>query len=264
MGSPNTDSPSFPGMNPYFESPYRWPEIHHALISEIARTLNLQIVPKYRAAIETRVYIDTSLVGIPDVYVQQRLSQKNIRSSAVAVSTGLSTEPERVMLPTPCEATEGYLEIREPLTHKVVTVIEVLSPANKRAGEGRRKYLEKRQAVLSSATHFVEIDLLRQGEAVPIAGVQQASYQILVSRADERSIAERYAFELPFKLQDEMPKFILPLEAESTEVEPVVDMKALLAQVCENTAVDIDIDYTLQPQPPLSAREFSWVRSLQS
>lgn len=140
--------PPFPGMNPYLESPYRWPEIHHALISEMARTLNLQIVPKCRAAIEARVYIDTALVGIPNIYVHKR-ADANARSSAVAVSA----KPERVRLPTPCEVTEGYLEIREPLTKRVVTVVEVLSPANKRSGEGRRKYLEKRQTVLASATH---------------------------------------------------------------------------------------------------------------
>ncbi len=34
-----------------------------------------------------------------------------------------------------------------------------------------------------------------------------------------------------------MPKFLLPLEAGDTVVEPVVDIKALLNQVCENTAL---------------------------
>ncbi|MGF1535092.1 MAG: DUF4058 family protein [Elainellaceae cyanobacterium] len=247
-----SSTPPFPGMNPYLESPYRWPEIHHALISELARTLNLQIVPKYRAAIETRVYIDLSLVGIPDIYIRQRLAQQSSRSSAVA----LSTKPERVMLPTPCEVTEGYLEIRESATKRVVTLIEVLSPANKRNGEGRQKYLEKRQTVLSSATHFVEIDLLRQGEPMPLASGHQTDYQVLVSRSDDRPTAERYAF----NLQEQIPKFLLPLDTE--DAEPVVDLKRLLDQVCQNTAVDIDIDYTTQPEPPLSEQNVSWLRSL--
>jgi Protein of unknown function (DUF4058) len=214
-----TAPPQFPGMNPYLESPYRWPEIHHALISELARTLNFQIVPKYRAAVETRVWIEIS---------------------------------------TPYEITEGYLEIREPLTKRVITVIEVLSPANKRPGEGRKKYLAKRETVLSSATHFVEIDLLRQGETMPIVGGQRSDYQILVSRADERPSAERYAF----NLRDEMPKFLLPLDTSDSAVEPIVDIKALLNQVCVNTAVDIDIDYTIQPQPSVSQKDFDWMRSL--
>lgn len=247
-------APLFPGMNPYLESPYRWPEIHHALISEIARTLNPQITPKYRAAVETRVYIDTSLVGIPDVYVHRRAEQKSSRSSAITVST----KPERVVIPTPCEVTEGYLEIREPATKRVITVIEVLSPANKRPGEGRKKYLNKRETVLSSATHFVEIDLLRKGEAMPVAGGQQADYQILVSRADDRPSAERYAF----NLADEMPKFLLPLDIKDDSIEPVIDIKALLNRVCEDTAVEIDIDYTIQPEPPVSSESFEWLKSL--
>ena len=246
----------FPGMNPYLESPYRWPEIHHALISEIARVINPYIVPKYRAAIETRVYIDSSLVGIPDAYVHKRSQQREASSASVAVST----KPERVAIPTPCEVTEGYLEIREPLTRRVITVIEVLSPANKRTGEGRKKYLSKRETVLSSLTHFIEIDLLRQGEAMPIAGGQPADYQISISRADERPSAERYAF----NLRDEMPKFLLPLDAEDASMEPVLDIKALLNQVCEDTAVDIDIDYAVQPQPPVSGEEFEWLQSLPS
>lgn len=246
--------PLFPGMNPYLESPYRWPEIHHALISELARTLNPQITPRYRAAVETRVYIDTSLIGIPDVYVHKRAAQKNLRSSAVAIST----EPERVVIPTPCEVTEGYLEIREPVTKRVITVIKVLSPANKRLGEGRKKYLKKREAVLSSSTHFVEIDPLRKGETMPVAGGRQADYQILVSRADERPSAERYAF----NLTDEMPQFLLPLEATDNSAEPIIEMKALLNRVCQDTAVDIDIDYSVQPEPPVSSQNFEWLQSL--
>lgn len=225
-----------------------------SLISEIARTLNPQLVPKYRAAVETQVYVDTSLVGIPDVYIQREAKQKSTRASSLAVTT----TPERVTLPSPCEVTEGYLEIREPLTQKVITVIEVLSPANKRLREGRRKYLSKRETVLSSATHLLEIDLLRQGEAIPIQGGQQADYQILVSHADERPSAERYAF----NLRDEMPKILLPLTAEDTALEPVLDLKQLLNQVCKDTAVDINIDYTVQPQPSISAEDFAWIQSL--
>lgn len=40
---------------------------------------------------------------------------------------------------------ERYLEIREGSTGTVVTVLELLSPKNKRSGEGRNAYLQKRQ-----------------------------------------------------------------------------------------------------------------------
>lgn len=244
--------PQFPGMNPYLESPHRWPEIHHQLISEIAATLNSQVVPKYRAAVETRVYIDFSLVGIPDVFVAKKSEQPGIQSTSVAVFT----KPERVTIPSPCEVKEGYIEIRETATRRVITIIELLSPANKRSGEGRRQYLKKRHAILESETHFVEIDLLRKGDPMPLIEGQETDYQVLVSRVDERPVAERYAF----GVQDSMPKFPLPLQTEDTE--PCIDLKALLSQVCRKTAIDIVIDYQTQPQPALSSSDFSWLKSL--
>lgn len=43
------------------------------------------------------------------------------------------------------EVKERYLEVREVGTHEVITIIEVLSPKNKRKGEGRIAYEKKRQ-----------------------------------------------------------------------------------------------------------------------
>ena len=43
-------------MNPYLEMREFWPEVHHLLISILAETLNPQVLPKYRVAIEKRVY----------------------------------------------------------------------------------------------------------------------------------------------------------------------------------------------------------------
>jgi hypothetical protein len=48
------------------------------------------------------------------------------------------------------EVNEAYLEIRENTTKKIITVIEVLSPKNKRSGEGRIAYEKKRQQILST------------------------------------------------------------------------------------------------------------------
>jgi Protein of unknown function (DUF4058) len=59
----------FPGMNPYLESPALWSEVHSWMIVEMARMLNSSITPKYRAAVEKRVYEEAILVGIPDVSV---------------------------------------------------------------------------------------------------------------------------------------------------------------------------------------------------
>jgi hypothetical protein len=68
-----------------------------------------------------------------------------------------------------------------------VTVLEILSPTNKRPGRGRRIYEDTRMEVLASRTHLVEIDLVRAGEPMPITGNGRGcDYRMLVSRGDCR------------------------------------------------------------------------------
>ncbi|GAA6623037.1 hypothetical protein NUACC26_088620 [Scytonema sp. NUACC26] len=78
----------------------------------------------------------------------------------VAVSYVL-TQPVTVILLLSDNVRQGHLEIRDIATSEVVTAVEVLSPANKRPGQGRKQYETKRQTILESTTHLVEIDLLR-------------------------------------------------------------------------------------------------------
>ncbi len=81
----------FPGMNPYLESPDFWPEVHHLLIGMIQESLVPQLVPKYRVAIEKRIYEikgeQSLLVGIPDVSIQRNPIPRNSTTSNVAVAT---------------------------------------------------------------------------------------------------------------------------------------------------------------------------------
>jgi Protein of unknown function (DUF4058) len=69
-------------------------------------------------------------------------------------------------VPLPEEVRETYLEVRETGTDDVLTVVEILSPTNKRPGPGRRIYEDKRMERLASKTHLVEIDLVRVGEPI--------------------------------------------------------------------------------------------------
>jgi hypothetical protein len=138
----------------------------------------------------------------------------------------------------------------------VVTAIEVLSPKNKRVGEGRQKYLTKRQKVLNSTTHFIEIDLLRTGSFMPMAQVIPSHYRLLVSRANLRPEAELY----PFNMRESIPQFLLPLQP--PDQEPIVNLSDVLRQVYQEAALDLAVDYSQQPVPPLSDNDFQWVQSL--
>jgi hypothetical protein len=107
----------------------------------------------------------------------------------------------------PTEIEERYLEVREVGTDAVITVVEVLSPKSKRQGKGRTLYEDKRQLILGSASHLVEIDLLWGDEPLPMQeAVQLAHYHILVSRAETRPQADRYAV----TVRSPLPRFPLP------------------------------------------------------
>ncbi|MEB3357141.1 MAG: DUF4058 family protein [Synechococcales bacterium] len=246
----------FPGMNPYLENPTLWPEIHSRLIIALADALNPQIIPKYRAALDRRVYDldgeDALLVGIPDVTVEQR------SPGASTVTSVLSppAHPIKVKVPMPVEMRESFLKIQDVATQEVVTVIEILSPANKRTGRGRRVYEDKRLQVLGSRTHLVEIDLLRGGKPMTIvSGPGSSHYRILVSRGNRRPSADLYAF----NLQDRIPLFPLPLKP--GDAEPIVDLRPLLDQVYDRAGYELVVDYAQAPVPPLSEAHGAWVRA---
>ena len=244
--------PRFPGMNPYLENPQLWSEVHFGLIAVLARSLNAIITPKYRAAVEKRVYSDSLLVGIPDVSVFQRGRESAKPNLAMATLR----EPLVVTVPMTEETQERYLEIREVGAGTVVTVVEVLSPKNKRSGEGKVKYDGKRQNVLNSSANLVEIDLLRTGEPKPIAGGVPSDYRVLVSRGTRRPTAELY----PFNLRDAIPRFPLPLQ--QGDEEPVVDLHTVLDQVYQEAALDLAIAYDQQPVPAVSDDDFAWTQML--
>ena len=245
----------FLGMNPYLENSELWPEVHSRLIVAIADALNPRIIPKYRAAIDRRIYAldgsETLLVGIPDVTVERRSAEQatlpvdkpDAESVAVAAPP---TSPVKVKVPMPLEVRESYLQIKEVSTGEVITAVEIPSPMNKRPGKGRNAYEEKRREVLSSRTHLVEIDLLRSGQPMALAaGTVESHYRILVSRSEQRPQADLYAF----NLTDQIPSFSVPLKA--SDQEPIVDLQDLLNQVYDRAGYEVVIDYALPPVPPV-------------
>jgi Protein of unknown function (DUF4058) len=246
----------FPGMNPYLETPELWPEVHHLLISILAETLNSQLLPRYRVAVEKRVYQsdgdDTLFVGIPDATVERFRNAPAYTNAPASVAI-----PVTVMLPMPLEIREGYLEVRDVATKEVVTVIEVLSPSNKRAGRGRDAYETKRRDILVSQTHLVEIDLLRGGDAMPYSSnLTTHQYRILISRSQQRPRADLYGF----NLRDPIPAFPLPLRSQDSE--PVIDLHALLDLVYDRAGYAVMIDYQQSPLPALSESDWIWSKQI--
>lgn len=247
----------FPGMDPYLEHPSLWSAVHNRLIVAIADDLVDHLSEKYRIEIEKRTYFSSDdeslLVGIPDVAV---ITGRTTESAGGTATVTQVEQPQKVTVPMTEEVNERYLEIREAATGTVVTVIELLSPKNKRPGEGRLAYERKRNQVLASATHLIEIDLLRGGQPFPILGEPLGDYRILICRANQRPIADLYSFNLRQPIPS-VPVPLLPGEAE-----PLLDLQKLLNYVYERGRYHLAIDYSQPPQPPLSTEDTQWAKTL--
>lgn len=248
----------FPGMNPYLESPGIWAEFHSRLIVAISIALASSLHSKYYAAIEQRTYLDTPedsiLIGIPDVSITIERNPASRSTNKQSVAT--VSQPEIVTLPLPEEVTERYLEIRNTKTNSVITAIEILSPKNKRKGEGKAAYLKKRQHVLTTQTHFIEIDLLRGQLSMPIVSKSHTDYRILVSRSNTRPKAELYGF----NLSEPIPTFTVPVQPGDTE--PPLNLKTLLDDVYDQSRYGSRLDYQSPLKPALTTEKKQWVENI--
>src|SRR6185437_15300827 len=160
----------FPGMDPYLES--HWGDIHHSLIQYARDQLQEQLPDSLRARVEERVFLESDEGWTRNIFPDVRIIERNGTSGETPGE--FSGEPggiavaEPLVLLVPQESlTEGFIEIRDASSgNRVVTVIEVLSAANKAGANGTREYVNKQQEVLSGNISLVEIDLLRRGKRV--------------------------------------------------------------------------------------------------
>jgi uncharacterized protein DUF4058 len=262
----------FPGMDPYLENPALWPDVHQRLITYIADALQPELRPNYLARIGERVYVaETGRNIYPDVTLLGRPIRERGPESAGAASAPVANaeaspvvvrEPFTLMLPSG-EHREPYLEIIHSTGREVVTVIEVLSPANKTPGVGYEQYRKKQSEVLRSRAHLVEIDLLSQGlfvlafsgEDTRPDDVPRSRYLISVSRAPDRMVFDLY----PLILPEPLPTFRIPLRAPDPDV--LLNLQAVFDKCYENGRYADVTDYT-QPLPvPLSLDEQHWVKT---
>jgi hypothetical protein len=249
----------FPGMDPYLERRGLWEEVHPGLIVEIQRFLTPLLRPHYRAAIEQRTYLavlppDEQRVGKPDVLVVSPTGSTPEATAAVVSPVGVG--PVVAELPMPEEVVERYLEVRDVVTHEVITIIEILSPTNKITGEGRVQYERKRLKVLGSLTNLVEIDLLRVGEPFSMKVSGQSDYRIVVSRSQYRPRADVYLF----GVRDAIPEFPIPLRPGETE--PTLLLNQILHDLYDQGGYDLAIDYQQLPEPPLSDKDAKWAAQI--
>jgi len=246
----------FPGMNPYVEQDAFWQDFQLEFLPAIRGRLVAQVRPKYIVMLDEHLYVQElppeprRLVGRADV----SLAAPKKRRAEESAGVGILDAPTQVHIPVQEVRRVPFLEIRDRQGRELITVLELLSPANKRAGADREQYMAKREQLLQSAAHFVEIDLLRGGRPMPLANRPECDYSVLVSRAEARPWAGFW----PLRLRQRLP--IIPIPLLPADPDARIDLQEILDHVYDAAGYE-DFIYATRPQPRLSSKDATWARS---
>ena len=249
----------FPGMDPFLEAAEVWEDVHANLATELRAQLQPQLVPRYVAVLTPYVTYEDVTISIPtaikpDVAVLQSGATVHPAAGGAAVPApilGVTAVAEREV-----PARTQRIEIRAVGSQNLVTVIEILSPANKRPGsESFEAYARKRRDLLRSDVHLLELDLLRRGVRRPLeTPLPDAPYFVFLSRVEERPTVAIW----PLTFRAALPIVPVPLRIPDQDV--TVDLAAALAQVYEQGAYTLRCDYHSDPLgPELNPEDAAWL-----
>jgi hypothetical protein len=243
-------------MNPYFEQTAHWLDFHTEYLSALRRLLAPTVAPAYIVQLEEHIYIHDlppeprRRLGTADL----SLARKE-RDETVVVGVGLLEAPAKVRLPAQEIEEVPYLEVRDRLGRELVTVIELLSPSNKRLGADRELYLAKRRQLLRSPTHLVEIDLLRGWVPMPHDERPDCNYSVLVSRTERRPDADFW----PIAFRQRLP--VIPIPLRHPDPDALVDLQEVLHRAYDGPGYEHFI-YVGSPEPPLDPADEAWARQI--
>jgi hypothetical protein len=257
----------FPGLDPYIEVCGLWEGFHSRLIHKIDEAL-AQILPEgYIIDTAVRSYIvlmesegKREHLAKPDIAVIEAGERKKPRKKKGGVAVAEPAEAAesvqmRAFVAEKFE--ETFVEIYAERDERIlVTSIEVLSPSNKRRNtEGWQEYQRKRQAMLLGRANFVEIDLLRGGDKMPMFDPWPNSpYTLLVCRQANAP----YCRVWPAHFRTRLPVIPVPLLYPDADLS--LDLQPLLDSIYALGRYDQRIDYTRPLTPALSNDDAAWVQ----
>ena len=253
----------FPGMDPYLEVSGLWHGFHNSLMTYIRDALQPLVRPKYRAGMDERFAVDSGRNIYPDVSV---VEEPSVAYATLPAAEETYDPPQLVRGSSlPLEPPEIIVEIRVAgAGGKLVTLIELVSPSNKKRGKRRLDYIRKQAEVLASDANLVEIDLLLGGDhvlAVPPEELDEETeedwdYLVCVNRPRDRELYEVY----PIPLAKRLPRVAIPLLPEDKDV--VLDLQAMFAQCYDNGAYEGVLSYA-EPLPTVTdGADAAWIDGL--
>jgi hypothetical protein len=247
-------------MDPFLEGP-EWEDFHTRFNTVLSDLLAPGLEPRYIVRVERRVYVEHGLgdddqVRWGDVSVLRPATESPV-AVASPTQAGTSLAPVECILPVPQERRETYLVIRDLPAMEIVTILETLSPTNKRgSSDGRQQYLAKREEILQSRTNLVELDLLRGGRRLPAAPRPAGDYFAIVSRGYRRPKADVFAW----TLRQSLPTIPIPLKKGESEVP--LDLQQAFTTVYDRARYQLSLNYAANLSPPLSDADAAWAREL--
>jgi hypothetical protein len=213
----------FPGMDPYLEHEALWPIFHHQIVMALYQALLPNLVDRYRARVTQRHYA-----------TEQALFTSIIRE----------------------EHHEDLVEVRHRNDGRLVTLVDVVSPANKLSPRGREAYLDRRREGRSHGASLVEIDLVLQGQPTldySREGLPEWDYAVTVTRSTQPDRYEIYTA----TLQKRLPRFRLPLAADDRDT--VLDLQTVFTRTYEQGGFAGKIDYAKPPPTALDEADGRWL-----
>jgi len=213
-------------MDPYLEEEKHWPAFQHQLVACLHQILLPGLVDRYRARVGQRQYA-----------TEQVLFTSIVREEHV----------------------EEYIEIRQRGDGKLVTLVDVVSPANKTTAAGRQAYLDKRREGKACGANLVELDLVLQGQPTleySRDGLPDWDYAVTVTRSTQPERYEIYTA----TLQKRLPRFRLPLAADDRDT--VLDLHAAFTRCYDQGGFAALIDYRRDPPMPLNDEDRGWLTEL--
>lgn len=254
-------------MDPFIEAqPGLWKDFHDDLVNELKRSIAAKLPDHYVVRTSERSFVELidsenimrramePDVVISEVELKVRQSEPTPYQSGVAIA---EIEPVTMQPLLEVESKEVFLEIFELYPERrLVTGIEILSPSNKRRGsEGWDQYDRKRQAMLRGFVNFVEIDLLREGERLPMSGTWPHSpYYLLVSRKRHFPSCKVW----PAGSLQPLPPIPIPLSAPDADI--ILDVQPLVDEIYSRARYYLDINYKQTPAS-LDPAEAAWLET---
>ena len=247
-------------MDPYLEP--HWLDVHSSLAISARDSLNEQLPEDLIASVEERIAIESGPeeehVYGPDLRVFEPYARTITIVEEPAV--GVIPAPYRLIVQID-PITERYVRITEAGTERLITVIEFLSPTNKR-GEGLQAFKAKRARLLESEVNFVEVDLIRAGDWLALLQPHQPLKEtVSLYRVTTRLPKEPEAVYIyPIRLQDRLPATVVPLRQKDPEIR--LDLQAHIQHAYVSGRYDRRIDYKKPCDPPLDPQDAAWVDQL--